>query len=81
MNNNLDTTARVILEVLKEIARKIKDEVLLLAFVYSLIVVLVVVVTRRFPEWVGITLVCLYLIAVTYKLGALCLDDKKRKKS
>lgn len=51
-------------EVLRELGKRIKDEILLLAFVFALIVAFVAITMRQFPAWIGITFVLLYLAAV-----------------
>lgn len=53
-----------IFEVLKEVVRRLKEEIFILAFGLALLVASIIISTREFPMWGAITFIALYLIAV-----------------
>ena len=53
-----------IFEVLKEVVRRLKEEILIFAFGLALLVASIIISTGEFPMWGAITFIALYLIAV-----------------
>lgn len=51
-------------ELLREMGRRLKDEIFLLAFLFALLVTYTAILTPQFPMSIGMTFVGLYLIAV-----------------
>lgn len=51
-------------ELLRELVKRIRNEILILAFALALISALVAITSQQFPAWIGITFILLYLIAV-----------------
>ncbi len=58
----------MLLRVFSDIAKRINDEVLLLALGFSIVVAVIAFYSHPFPEWAGITLVLVFLIGASYFL-------------
>lgn len=73
MDTNTDSekekTKVGLFDLLKEVSRRLKEEIFLLAFLFALLVSIVVMSTQEFPIWVGVTYIALYLIAVASYLA------------
>ena len=68
MKNLLRRIRITLPRVISDIAKRIDDEVLLLALGFSIIVAVIAFYSHPFPEWAGITLILVFLIGATYFL-------------
>lgn len=53
-------------KILRDLTKKINDEILLLAFGLSILITVITICCKSIPEWTGMTLVLIFLIATIY---------------